>query len=245
MVSNIPIVDLLPTVPKGPSSIFDILKPPEQSVFALLQKMAELQSMQNAFKQGIVSEKDSGLGYEGYLQVGHPDIKALATSIVQATDTNDQKVFKLEQWVQNNITYKSDISNYGVGELWAYPLQTIKKGSGDCEDGAFLLHSLAIAAGVPQDKLRTYGGMVFDPSNPAVPGGHAWVAYKRATDDEWIPLDWCYWAKHNPIADRQALSYDLKYIDDFWYITEGKTVATPIANKVRYATKGLFVNKTV
>lgn len=45
-------------------------------------------------------------------------------------------------WVYNNISYEEDLDNYGVAEAWANPEQTLNRGSGDCEDMAFLLASL-------------------------------------------------------------------------------------------------------
>jgi predicted transglutaminase-like cysteine proteinase len=44
--------------------------------------------------------------------------------------------------------------------LWALPTMTVESGQGDCEDGAFLIQSLALHAGVDPDRLRTYGGIV-------------------------------------------------------------------------------------
>ncbi len=46
------------------------------------------------------------------------------------------------EFVTEEILYNSDLENYGVEEAWANPEQTLKKGSGDCEDKAILLTSL-------------------------------------------------------------------------------------------------------
>lgn len=72
----------------------------------------------------------------------------------------------------------------------------------------------------------------------------AWTAYKRQTDEEWIITDWCYWAKDTPLAERDSMGSDLKYIDDYFYVQADKTVETPYVNKVRYAQKpvGMFRN---
>lgn len=252
------IADILPKSPSKPKSLVDLLKPQgaTQSLFNIISQMYELKSMNTAFLTGITTKDDSGLGYEQYLQVGSTKLRDLAMSITHINDSDDTKMYKLEQWVKNNITYVSDTSNYGKAEMWAYPLQTLDKESGDCEDGAFLLHALGLAAGVDSERLRTYGGMVVDPSNPSMPGGHAWVAYQREDDDKWITLDWCYWAKSTDLYERIEMSDDLKYIDDFWYIEGTKTVSTPLANKVRYAQdgrlygleskpKGMFINRTM
>ncbi len=54
-------------------------------------------------------------------------------------------------------------------------------------------------------------------------------------DNEWVITDWCYWATDTPLSERQPMSEDYKYIDDYFYVQAGRTVETPYANKVRYA----------
>jgi len=200
-----------------------------------LKTVNELESMARAIRTGVaVEQDDSGLDYGKYITPNNPEVVSLAQKITNFSDSNDTKMFKIEQWVQQNIEYKTDSENYGQIEWWAYPIQTLQMGSGDCEDQAFLIHSLGLAAGVPPERLRTYGGLVFDPNGTA-PGGHGWTAYQRETDDRWIAMDSSYFPISDPLRDRTPLAEDLKYIDDFWYVQSGKTVATPYANKVRYA----------
>jgi hypothetical protein len=114
-----------------------------------------------------------------------------------------------------------------------------------------LIHSLALHAGIPPERLRTYGGLVYADPWGATTGGHAWTTYKRETDDEWIITDWCYWTTDIPIAERQPMTDDMKYIDDFFYIQATRTVETPYTNEVRnpiglvrYAAmpRGAFIN---
>jgi len=209
-----------------------------------LKLVNELQSIAIAIRTGVAVEQgDSGLDYAKYITPSNPEIINLAMSIVNYSDSNDTKMFKIEQWVQEHIEYKTDIQNYGQMERWAYPVETLNKESGDCEDQAFLIHSLGIAAGVPPERLRTYGGLVFNPGGSS-PGGHGWTAYMREIDDQWITMDSSYYPTSTPLSERDPMSEDLRYIDDFWYVQSGKTVATPYANKVRYAgdLKGVNVN---
>jgi len=235
-------IQFLPKQDPKPKNIVDILPKPSSSIdiYSVLNNMVEM-------RWAVISfiGKESDAGYEKYLQFPNAQINVVAKSIVSPTDSNDQKMYKIEQWVQDNITYVSDEENYGQSELWAYPSVTLQKRTGDCEDGAFLMHSLALHAGIPPDRLRTYGGLVYADEYGITTGGHAWTAYRRETDDKWIITDWCYWAKDTPLAERQPMSKDLKYIDDFFYVEAGRTVETPYANKVRYATlpKGMFVNQ--
>jgi hypothetical protein len=247
------IVSILPPVTTHPKNMVDTLLPqiPPNSVNGLLMNKI---SMESALQNLLMELKnksmavDSNLGYEKYV-APNPNIRKLAREITVGASSNDEKMYKIEQWVQENIAYQSDTKTYGMPEYWAMPQQTMNKEVGDCEDGAFLTHALGLAAGVPSEKLRTYGGIVFNPTT-GMPAGHGWVAYQRETDNEWIPLDWCYWTMSSDLDSRTPMSMRREYIDDFWYITENKTVATPIANKVRYAsqlsedTKGSFINIT-
>ena len=209
-----------------------------------LKFVHELESIAIALKTGVAIEQgDSGLNYSKYITPDNPAVKSLAREITSRGDTNDQKMFAIEQWVQEHIEYKTDIENYGQLERWAYPIETLNKQSGDCEDQAFLIHSLGLAAGVSPDSLRTYGGLVFDPSSTS-PGGHGWTAYMREIDDKWVTMDSSYYPVSTALSERDTMSEDLRYIDDFWYIQASKTIATPYANKIRFAgeLKGVNVN---
>jgi len=199
-----------------------------------------IQNIARSIKSGVVLSQDSGLDHQKYITPNNPTIRTLARSITNFSDSSDTKMFKIEQWVQKHIEYKTDLENYRQLERWAYPVETLNKKSGDCEDQAFLVHSLGLAASVEPDRLRTYGGLVFDPGS-ASPGGHGWTAYRRETDNKWVTVDSTYYAVQTPIKDRELLSADLRYIEDFWYIQQNQTIATPYANKIRYA-KGHNIN---
>jgi len=235
------IVDIFPK-PEKVSDINDLLKDnmPRNDIFDTIALVHEAQIELFRIQAGVDYGNASSLDYEKYLQQGNPKIKALAMAIVNPWDNNDTKMFKIEQWVIKNIEYISDWENYGMDEYWAYPTQTLDRMSGDCEDGAFLLHSLALAAGVPAERLRTYGGLVFNPYGTEA-AGHAWTAYQRESDNEWIVMDWCYWPENSPVGERTSMSNALKYIDDFFFVSaqEG-TVETPYSNRVRYATGDLL-----
>ncbi len=150
---------------------------------------------------------------------------------VQAGDSNDTKMSKIARWVQTHIHYIEDIENYGYDEFWAPPVFTLTKGSGDCEDGAFLIISLALNAGVPSDRLRMYGGEV-KVGQGAATGGHGWVGYRRESDNEWIPLDFSYYPDAD-VAMITPLSEDDRYIDDYFYMDLFNFVETPGTNRVR------------
>jgi transglutaminase-like putative cysteine protease len=228
------ITPLLPKVEPNPSSIVDILPTPKNSndIFSILTNKLKMEWVLIQFRYGGV-EQESETDYTGYLQYPNPGINALAKSIVEPHDSNDTKMFKIEQWVQQNIKYQSDMKTYGQSELWAYPTMTVSKKVGDCEDGAFLMHSLALNAGIPPERLRTYGGLVWADNYGLTTGGHGWTAYKRETDDRWVITDWCYWPTDTPISDRSPMPERKEYIDDYFYVSANKTVESPYANYVK------------
>jgi len=179
-----------------------------------------------------IAEKSSENDYSGYLEFPSSHIQALAMSIVDPTDTNDVKAYKIMLWVQENIKYKTDMVNWGKPEYWAHPTETLALMSGDCEDGAFLMHSLMLNAGIPWNHVMTYGGLVKAGENAPL-GGHGWTVYKRETDNQWVPVDWCYYPEDTPIAERTPIQDDLRYWDDFWTVDAMKTIETPLVNSVR------------
>ena len=126
-----------------------------------------------------------------FLQYPNEILRELAYSIVDPEDSNDEKVRRITSWVIKNIKYAEDIDNYGYEEFWIPPILTLRKGSGDCEDGAFLIHSLLLNADVPAYRLRTYGGLV-QAADGARSGGHAWTAYQRESDNEWVVIDFSF-----------------------------------------------------
>lgn len=208
----------------GPGGIENLLQDIQQ--IKSFQIQLKVQSIYD--KAGKASEDD----YSIYLQFPNISIKELATSITQNLQTNDEKAYNILMWVKDNIQYKTDIENYGKMEYWALPTETVKRGLADCEDQAFLIHSLMLNAGVPWERIKTYGGYVY--AGPGAPyGGHGWTAYQRETDNEWVVLDACYYPSDLSINDRTPLKEDRKYIDDFFYVNLLKTVDTTYFNTLR------------
>ncbi|MFW9872272.1 MAG: transglutaminase domain-containing protein [Candidatus Thorarchaeota archaeon] len=232
-------IDIIPLLPKPKNSytIWDSFLPgtsPYGDLFKILSDIVSTKLAMIQLNNSVSTDPDSGDNYEVYLQFPNDRIKALVSTIVNPSDSDDTKMYKIEQWVINNINYISDTEQYKTSELWAYPTMTITSKKGDCEDGAFLIHSMALNAGVDPDRLRTYGGIVVTGDGTGV-GGHAWTSYKRELDDEWVIMDWCYWPTDISIYDREPMSENIKYIDDYFFVTQTKTVETPYSNRVRFA----------
>lgn len=58
----------------------------------------------------------------------------------------------------NQIPYQRDITNWGIKDYWATPVETLIKGKADCEDYAIAKFYTLLQMGIPEEKLYlTYG----------------------------------------------------------------------------------------
>jgi hypothetical protein len=112
-------------------------------------------------------------------------IERQVKKIVGSDNRNDSKVYKIEKWTRDNVKYYSDNKQFNMNDRWTLPTETFQRQKGDCEDGAILIMSFAVTAGIPENRLRLYAPIV-------IPGGgiHASVAYQRESDDQWVWVEW-------------------------------------------------------
>ena len=82
--------------------------------------------------QYLVSGRYPGQWHEirDFIQPDDPDVIAIYGE-------TGPDVWACLDWVCRNIAYRQDIT-----EWWSFPAETINRGSGDCEDSAFLVCSL-------------------------------------------------------------------------------------------------------
>lgn len=239
-ISYVDLLPLFPEVAPKEVTLVDLLPKPKKndSIGNLLNNIRKINDIYFLLKYGKAAflenspNQKSKLDYGKYLQFPNAKIKALAMSIVKPSDSDDVKAWKLLCWVQDNIQYVSDIKNYRMNEYWALPVISLAKRSGDCEDGAFLLASLELNAGVDPNRVRVYGGFVSAGTNAST-GGHAWGTFKRTIDNQWVSMDWCYYATKMSINERPTLEKDMKYLDDYFYVTAFGTVDTTYMNTIR------------
>lgn len=120
------------------------------------------------------------------------------SSMVIAPGTWDEIALQAVKWVADYIAYTTDT---GL-DNWKDPIRTLYDGSGDCEDGAFLTASLIRNMGVPYSNIRVYIG-----ETSGV--GHAWIMYRRTSDNQWVSLDWtagsAYWSGITSVDNLTAL----------------------------------------
>lgn len=126
---------------------------------------------------------------------GNGELVLAATSLVGEANLAslgaDDLAGALLSAVADNLTYAAD-----DGEIWTCAMGTYTRGTGDCEDGAILLHALLLAAGIPADRLVTVFGRV-----GVTRLGHAWVSYRRVSDGNWVVLDWTAGTTSTPVTD--------------------------------------------
>ncbi|MGA9050151.1 MAG: transglutaminase-like cysteine peptidase [Pseudolabrys sp.] len=89
-------------------------------------------------------------------------------------------------WINRavNMTVRpvSDWVQYGYGDFWASPLQTLGSGAGDCQDYAIVKYVALRGLGIPADDLRLI--VVQDEKRET---GHAVVAVRY--EQRWLILD--------------------------------------------------------
>ena len=111
---------------------------------------------------------------------GDPAVFRAARALAAGAVGDDVLAGALLAGVAGSLAYVAD-----AGDVWTCAAGTYWRGTGDCEDGAILLHALLLAAGVPADRLVTAFGRVGVDRR-----GHAWVGYRRHGDGRWVALDW-------------------------------------------------------
>jgi hypothetical protein len=106
------------------------------------------------------------------------------------------------------INYVTDQEGKGVPEYFKYPVETLKDGTGDCEDQAYLLASLLTGTGV-QNVTVMFGTVEVEGKS----FGHAWVEaegkFIESTYPEYKPLDQRPDFYHPEIAVSWGYSYPM------------------------------------
>jgi hypothetical protein len=133
---------------------------------------------------------------------------------ISKTDSNDVKILKIQNWVVNILQYVDDRTRTGFTEYFQFPFETVFLKTGDCEDGAILILSLALAAKIPNFRIRISAGMV---EYRGQRGGHAYVTYLRESDNKWVPIDWCYLPDHQVATKDKKLLKNNDMYREVWF----------------------------
>ncbi|MHA2392507.1 MAG: DUF4332 domain-containing protein [Promethearchaeota archaeon] len=139
------------------------------------------------------------------------------TQVGLRKETPNETAMAIQNFVCNFLKYKYDDETVDCPEFWLFPFEAIQSEIGDCEDGAILIASLLINAGIPSWRVKVcaaqvFADPVFAPSDTEL-GGHAYCIYlaDRVDSDrklEWVILDWCYLQDPEVPIEKKPLARD-------------------------------------
>uniref|UniRef100_I2Q022 Transglutaminase-like superfamily protein n=1 Tax=Desulfovibrio sp. U5L TaxID=596152 RepID=I2Q022_9BACT len=126
--------------------------------------------------------------------------------------------------VGRDIRYSAE-----YGDAWTCAARTLERAWGDCEDGAILLHSMMLSLGCPASRIKTVFGTYGMDSI-----GHAWTIFLRASDGEWVVMDWTAYDVSPPDIEDLPRQLDVlsTYKDVSKVLTRDAFVATTQAQFV-------------
>lgn len=151
--------------------------------------------------------------------------------------THNETALACQKFVVEHIKYVDDEEQDKVGEFWMFPFETWVTKCGDCEDGAILMASLLINAGVPSYRVKVGAGFV-QPQPTAPQGGHAYCMYlaDRQNGQDWVALDWCYY------EDSDIKPEDKPLLKDGGYMNTYKNIWFTFNNKYSWSNELVEVN---
>ncbi len=87
----------------------------------------------------------------------------------------DFRMRKVTEYISKRVKYEKGPRTF---DSWLFPEETLAKGSGDCEDRAFLLASLLLASGISGYVVRVALGKLYN-QDTKQSCDHVWVMYKN------------------------------------------------------------------
>jgi predicted transglutaminase-like cysteine proteinase len=106
-------------------------------------------------------------------------------------DSSELERLKLvNTFFNKNIRFGTDPEVWGQEDYWATPLETLGRGSGDCEDFAIAKYFSLLALGVPESKLRfVYVRALLQQGQALRVEPHMVLAYYKSPGAEPLVLD--------------------------------------------------------
>lgn len=96
------------------------------------------------------------------------------------------RLSRVNEFFNGRVRFEDDLSVWQQADYWATPLETLVRGSGDCEDFAIAKYVSLLALGVPQSQLRLiYARARID----GVPQAHMVLGYYADPAGEPMILD--------------------------------------------------------
>lgn len=169
-------------------------------------------------KSNIAIEVD----VKNFITVNDIILQSIVESNNLRKNTYNETAHACQKFVVQFLTYTSDEIQDSCPEFWQFPFESIASREGDCEDGAILMASLMINAGIPSWRVKVIGGLVQEaPTAPE--GGHGYCVYLADREDgsmEWEIHDWCYFEDSNVPTGSKPLAKDGGYnqcYKDVWF----------------------------
>lgn len=160
-------------------------------------------------------------------------LKAIIEQFELKKSTPNETALACQKFVCSALKYAYDEKINKCPDFWQFPFESVQSGEGDCEDGAILLVSLMINAGIPSWRCKVVAGTALvDPNSSAVTstnqakvGGHGWAIYLADRPEserklEWVILDWCYQEDPDVPCEKKPLARDGGYkgsYQDVWF----------------------------
>lgn len=73
----------------------------------------------------------------------------------QAADAPIKRQLELiNDFFNQHVRYRTDAALWGQEDYWAAPMQTMRRGAGDCDDYVIAKYASLVELGVPIDRLR-------------------------------------------------------------------------------------------
>jgi len=144
-----------------------------------------LEDIQLQFLNGVEIGNETGTSSikeaASRIKANDPVIKQVATSIAtqSCTDSKICHAKALYYFVRDNIQYVSDPNNK---EYIASPIETLKTGGGDCDDGAILLANLLESVGIKTNIVVIPGHAMIKSAIPELS--------PKYLIDGWVHMDW-------------------------------------------------------
>ncbi len=167
--------------------------------------------------RGESYKKQIDVDVKAFLKKDDAILWHVITQIGLRRDTPNETALAIQNFVCNFLKYKYDDLTSDCPEFWQFPFESIQSEIGDCEDGAILIASLLINAGLQSWRVKVCAAQVM--ADPVVApseselGGHAYCIYLADRADskrklEWVVLDWCYLQDPEVPIEKKPLARD-------------------------------------
>lgn len=116
--------------------------------------------------------------------------RALQLAMVPVVAFNEaDQVAAVNSFYNRRVVFREDAENWGQNDYWASPLESLNRGTGDCEDYAISKYATLVAMGVTHSKLRLVyvRALIGGPGGVAMP--HMVLAYYPSPGAEPLILD--------------------------------------------------------